>query len=126
MEEEIAAINKTKERLPKPIACISKEIPFDPVVVVDNVASLHIKLTDVATRVNIVFRLQLLLRITIAFIGIVTALFVIGVNLMKKKNWDVKDNVDVMFTTWALSGAIEIWMIVWVTCKVCEEVKTMF
>lgn len=121
VDDNIKIIDKPQSLL-KPIGYMNKEAVSDPVLVVDNVAALHIKLTDVATWVNVAFNVQLLLRITIAFVSIVTALFVIGVNFVKNNNDHEKLNLNLMFTSWAFSGAIEVWLIVWVTCKVVEEV----
>lgn len=98
----------------------------NPILVIEKVANLHIKLSDTATLINAAFSVQLLFRITIAFINIVTALYTIGVNFSNPNNDADSINVDISFTLWAVSSAFELMAIVWVTNSTCEEVFIIF
>ncbi|KAJ3665726.1 hypothetical protein Zmor_001207 [Zophobas morio] len=120
--------NKKKEKkevfgsgskVPKSMMAIS-----DPVFIVDQVAALHIKLTDTAHMINYAFCVQQLLRITVAFISIVTALFLVAINFNKSSSQkDDKAPLDYFFTFWAFSNACEVMAIVWITSETCEEVS---
>ncbi|XP_068902808.1 putative gustatory receptor 28a [Tenebrio molitor] len=130
-DEEITTIssNKKKERkelfgsgnkVPKSMMAIS-----DPVFIVDQVAALHIKLTDTAHMINYAFCVQQLLRITVAFISIVTALFLVAINFNQASTAkDDKSQLDYFFTFWAFSNACEVMAIVWITSETCEEANT--
>lgn len=107
--------------MPKSMMAIS-----DPVYIVDQVAALHIKLTDTAHMINYAFCVQQLLRITVAFISIVTALFLVAINFSKSSSAqkdDGKATLDYFFTFWAFSNACEVMAIVWITSETCEEVS---
>lgn len=104
------------KNMPKRIMSIS-----DPVFIIDQVATLHIKLTDTAHLVNDAFCVQQLLRITVTFVSIVTALFTIAMNFAAPNKGDAE--LDLYFTFWAFSNAIEVVSIVWITSETCEEVK---
>nr|CAL23154.2 gustatory receptor candidate 21 [Tribolium castaneum] len=113
---------KSKEisKLPKSMLAIS-----DPVFIVDQVAALHIKLTDTAHMINYAFCVQQLLRITVAFISIVTALFLVAINFNKsssEENEGKTTQLDYFFTFWAFSNACEVMAIVWITSETCEEI----
>lgn len=96
----------------------------DPVFIVDQVAALHIKLTDTAHMINYAFCVQQLLRITVAFISIVTALFLVAINFNKSSDKNEnRSQVDYFFTFWAFSNACEVMAIVWITSETCEEVS---
>lgn len=96
----------------------------DPVFIVDQVAALHIKLTDTAHMINYAFCVQQLLRITVAFISIVTALFLVAINFNQASTAkDDKSQLDYFFTFWAFSNACEVMAIVWITSETCEEVR---
>ncbi|XP_064213168.1 putative gustatory receptor 28a [Tribolium castaneum] len=115
---------KSKEisKLPKSMLAIS-----DPVFIVDQVAALHIKLTDTAHMINYAFCVQQLLRITVAFISIVTALFLVAINFNKsssEENEGKTTQLDYFFTFWAFSNACEVMAIVWITSETCEEANT--
>lgn len=101
----------------------SIETIADSILVIERVANLHVKLSDAATLVNTSFAVQLLFRITIAFINIVTALYMVGVNFSSPDAVEaLKTNVNYVFTAWAGSSAIELLVVVWVTSATCEEV----
>lgn len=112
--------------MPKSMMAIS-----DPVFIVDQVAALHIKLTDTAHLINYAFCVQQLLRITVAFISIVTALFLVAISFSKSSSSsatqkeDGKDTLDYFFTFWAFSNACEVMAIVWITSETCEEVRVL-
>ncbi|XP_044267813.1 putative gustatory receptor 28a [Tribolium madens] len=105
-------------KLPKSMLAIS-----DPVFIVDQVAALHIKLTDTAHMINYAFCVQQLLRITVTFISIVTALFLVAINFNKSSS-ENKSQLDYFFTFWAFSNACEVMAIVWITSETCEEANT--
>ncbi|KAK5646029.1 hypothetical protein RI129_004493 [Pyrocoelia pectoralis] len=98
------------------------EMISDPISVIEKVVTIHIKLSDTASLINTSFSVQLLFRITIAFITIVTALYTIGVKFSStEEDTGILEDVDAMFTVWAASSALELVLIVWVTNSTCEE-----
>ncbi|KAK4879537.1 hypothetical protein RN001_007683 [Aquatica leii] len=99
----------------------SFKILSNPILVIDKVVGLHIKLSDTAYLINTAFSVQLLFRITIAFVTIVTALYTIGVNFSNPGQDSNTLKVDTMFTMWAVSSAIELFIIVHIANATCEE-----
>lgn len=83
-------------------------------------AALHVKLIDTAVLINHAYSLQLLLLITICFVGTVPALFLIAVNFTKHANEHTK--LDILFTLWVFSSLVAIVILVCTTNFLCEKV----
>lgn len=96
---------------------------LDPIYVIDTVVSLHIKLSDTAVLINHAFAVQLLLLITIAFIGIVCALFSMAFNLGRNDATDDGFEWNVLFIIWVSTNIVELLAVVFATSSLCEEVK---
>ncbi|RZB38675.1 7tm 7 domain containing protein, partial [Asbolus verrucosus] len=130
-EEAVTTVSTSKRKQSKEVLGLGDKAPksmmaiSDPVFVVDQVAALHIKLTDTAHMINYAFCVQQLLRITVAFVSIVTALFLVAVNFSNTsaKKDDSKTQLDYFFTFWAFSNACEVMAIVWITSETCEEIE---
>ncbi|KAF5282786.1 hypothetical protein FQR65_LT02783 [Abscondita terminalis] len=116
VDEDATSISKISSGILK-----SFKITSNPILVIDKVVALHIKLSDAAYLINAAFSVQLLFRITIAFVTIVTALYTIGVNLSSPEQESNTLKVDTMFTMWAVSSAIELLIIVHIANSTCEE-----
>ncbi|KAL3280917.1 hypothetical protein HHI36_004144 [Cryptolaemus montrouzieri] len=103
---------KNKEELAKKIlsAC-------DPVFIVDHIAALHIRLTDTAYLINKAFAIQLLIKVAITFVSIVSALYFIAIHFSKANHGDL----DILFVVWATSNALEVLVTVHVTSQTCDE-----
>lgn len=98
----------------------------DPTFIVNQAAIIYIKLRDTAILINHSFSLQLLLRITIAFISIVTSLFLIAIRFSKANvSEDSQTNINIMFTTWAFFNALDVAGSIWITSATCNEVSTL-
>lgn len=96
----------------------------DPTYIVNQAAIIYIKLRDTAILINHSFSLQLLLRITIAFISIVTSLFLIAIRFSKANvSEESQTSINVMFTTWAFFNALNVAGSIWITSATCNEVK---
>lgn len=96
----------------------------DPTFIVNQAAIIYIKLRDTAILINHSFSLQLLLRITIAFISIVTSLFLIAIRFSKANvSEEAQTNINIMFTTWAFFNALNVTGSIWITSATCNEVS---
>lgn len=99
--------------------------PFDTSFLLDHVAAIHIKLSDSAVAINLAYSIQLLGRITVAFISIVTALFLIAISFSKAGAAHYcKMDINITFTTWAFFNAINVIAVVWITSSTCDEVSS--
>lgn len=99
-------------------------ILLDPLHILDEVAAIHIKLSDAAQQISFMFSFQLLLRITVAFVSIVIALFLIAISFSKAGAvQDYEMEINITFTIWAFFNAFNVVMVVWVTSSTCEEVR---
>lgn len=99
---------------------------LEPLFIVNTVAKLHIKLTETATIINHTFCVQILMLITICFVGTVCALFFMVINMTTNYGPESKLPLNIMFIIWVLSNTAELLAVVLATSGLCEEVILNF
>lgn len=105
-----------REKLPNP------KLSLDPVFIVNSAAKLHIKLTESATLINRAFGFQILLLIAICFVGSVSALFCMIMNMTRDSLNEHQGQMILMAIIWLLTNAVELLPVVLFTSNLCEEV----
>lgn len=83
---------------------------------------LHIKLSKTTKLLNSCYSLQLLMLILVCFLGIVTSLYMLGINFLLVTSIEKKTENNLTLITWVFTAGIALMSVVYSTTWMCAEV----